>query len=156
MMSALAHHETAFDNKEFDKLGPYYADGVTYIKGSGAVVTGRAAVLAALQDDYSLFTHHFHEPVYGVVTDTTDGYRLFGYARVFINLPGAGERKFQDNQGRLWEAVSQGAFLFDVVKDPTGPGGLKFTHYQIFADPTPVLGSAVRKGILPAEIITTL
>jgi len=94
------------------------------------------------------------EPVYGVIHETEDGYRLFGYAKMYINLPVPGEKKFEDLQGRKWECQGHGAFIFNVVKDDS-PLGMKFTHYQIFADPTPILSEAIKRGIIPVEALTS-
>ncbi len=63
------------------------------------------------------------------------------------------EKKYVDLQGRGWECVTSGSFLFDVVKDEDGPEGLKFVNFQVFADPTPILGEAVKRGVVPVEAL---
>jgi len=133
---------------------------MTYVKSNGESFAGEAAV-AAMQADYALFTDFFHEPTYGTVASNPDGssYRLIGYAKMFVNLPagagGGGEKKYTDLQGRGWECQAQGAFIFDVVKDPAGPQGLRIKFFQMFADPTPILGEAIKRGIIPVEALTS-
>src|SRR5512142_1988430 len=94
------------------------------------------------------------EPVYGSIHDTPDGYRLFGYAKLFVDLPIPGEKIHEDLSGRKWECQGHGAFIFDVVKDASGPLGLKFKTWQTFADPTLILGEAIKRGIIPVEALT--
>jgi len=73
---------------------------------------------------------------------------------MFVNLPVPGDKIHTDLSGRGWEVQGQGAFIFDVVKDSSGPLGLKFKNWQTFADPTPILGEAIKRGIVPIEAIT--
>ena len=94
------------------------------------------------------------EPVFGVFYDTADGYRMFGYAKMFANLAVPGDKIHADLSGRKWEFQNHGAFIFDIAKDPSGPLGLKFTQAQTFADPTTVLGEAIKRGIVPVEALT--
>jgi len=73
---------------------------------------------------------------------------------MYVDLPVPGEKVYTDLSGRKWECQSQGAFIFDVIKDASGPLGLKFKNWQTFADPTPILGEAIKRGIIPVEAIT--
>lgn len=94
--------------------------------------------------------------MYGSVSDTSDGgYRLIGWAKMFVNLPGGGEKKHVDLQGRGWECLALGSFIFDLVRDPEGPQGFRMKSAQIFADPTPILGEAIKRGIIPVEALTS-
>ena len=64
----------------------HYSADVKCIKTNGQTLTGTDAI-KGLADDYALFAEHFHEPVYGMISDDGDGYRLFGHAKMFVNLP---------------------------------------------------------------------
>ena len=37
----------------------------------------------------------------------------------------------------------------------TGPHGFKLTYFQTFADPTPILGEALKRRVIPIEALTT-
>ncbi|KAK0643731.1 hypothetical protein B0T16DRAFT_459843 [Cercophora newfieldiana] len=146
-------HEEVFDAKDLERCKPFYASDMTYTKSNGQIFSGDAAV-TALHGDYALFTDVFHEPVYGSISETANGgYRLIGWAKMFVNLPGGGEKKHVDLQGREWECLSNGAFIFDLVKDSEGPQGFRMKSMQIFADPTPILGEAIKRGIVPVEAL---
>jgi hypothetical protein len=128
---------------------------MTYTKSNGQTLSGDAAV-TAMHGDYALFAEYFHEPVYGSISDIADGgYRLIGWARLFVNLPGDGERNHSDLEGREWECVSFASFIFDVVKDEDGPQGFRMKSMQIFADPTTILGVAIKRGLIPVEALTS-
>jgi len=128
---------------------------MTYVKSNGQSFSGEAAV-TALHGDYALFTGVFHEPVFGSISGTADGgYRLIGWAKMYVNLPGGGEKKHTDLQGRKWECLSFGSFIFDIVKDPEGPQGFRIKGAQTFADPTPILGEAIKRGLIPVEALTS-
>ncbi|KAM7186264.1 hypothetical protein V8F20_011469 [Naviculisporaceae sp. PSN 640] len=109
--------------------------------------------------EHALFREYAHEPVYGIVVDHEDGngHRLIGTAKLFVNLEGpfAGEAKYTDLNGRKWECVTQGSFIFDVVNDEEGPGGYgyRLKLFHIMADPTPILKEAIRRGVLPVDAI---
>jgi hypothetical protein len=127
---------------------------MTYTKSNGQTLSGEAAV-AALHSDYSLFAGYFHEPVFGSISDTEDGYRLIGWAKMFVDLPGGGEKKHTDLQGREWECLAFGSFIFDVVKDASGPQGFRVKALQMFADPTTILVEAIKRRIIPIEALTS-
>jgi len=40
--------------------------------------------------------HLVDEPVYGTIFEEGDGYRLIGTAKMFVNLPVPGEKKFKE------------------------------------------------------------
>ncbi|KAK3385733.1 hypothetical protein B0H63DRAFT_473499 [Podospora didyma] len=158
MMKFLHAHEKVFDAKDFEACKAYYASDITFVKGTGETFTGQAAV-EAMHAEYAMFPASFHEPVYGVISDNANGgHRLLGYARMFVNLPGGGgeanNTTHADLQGRKWDCQAHGSFLFDVVKDETGPLGYKFTYYQVFANPLPILGEAIKRGIIPVEALS--
>lgn len=153
MMRFLREHEKDFDAKDFDNGKQYYASNFVYVKTNGQSFSGDVAV-KQLVEDYALFKEHFHEPIYVVITETEDGYCLLGHAKLYVNLPVPGEKKYEDLQGRKWECLALGAYKFNVVKDDTGVQGLRFTSFQTFADPTPILSEAIKRKVIPVEALT--
>lgn len=154
MMKFMHAHEIDFDIKRSrandDK---YYHDDFVFIKSTGESFAGKAGV-EQMHADYAMFAKYFHEPNYGIVVDTPSGHTLFGQATIYVDLaaPG-GEKRFEDLQGNSWDCRGEGAFLFDVVRDPAGVVGYKFTKFQLFADPTPILGEAIKRGMVPVEAL---
>ncbi|KAK3682193.1 hypothetical protein B0T22DRAFT_484273 [Podospora appendiculata] len=157
VMKFIHAHEQLFDAQKYDECGPFYGPVFTYVKSNGQKLTGEQGVVA-LHGDYTVFAGRFHEPANVVVSETEDGYRLFGYARIFVNLPvvtgnngsssqaGDGsDRKCRDLQGRRWDCEAQGAFIFDFLRDPAGPLGFRYKFFQILADPTPILSVAMER-----------
>lgn len=153
LIAFMHDYEQAFDAKEFDKIGAFFSADHVYTKSTGQEFNGPAGP-KQLIEDYSLFTEHFHEPSYGVVHETAKGYRFIGTAKLYVNLPQSEEKKLVDVHGRKWEAVSQGSFIFEVAKDSAGPRGFKFVYTQVFADPTPFLAIALKRGLVPIESLT--
>ncbi|KAK3375748.1 hypothetical protein B0T24DRAFT_718283 [Lasiosphaeria ovina] len=158
-------HEKLFDAADWDGARAFYTPDFEYVNGKGQAVSGAAAAGDALRGEYALFAAFFHEPVYGTAHAVElpageKGYRLFGCARMFVNLPAGNqevvEKAHVDCHGRAWECVANGAFLFDAVEDEEGPTpeGLRMKRFQIFADPTAILGEAVRRGVVPVEALT--
>jgi hypothetical protein len=152
MLQFLHEHEKDFDAKKPHDAKPYYSADMHYQKSNGQSFHGAAAVAQAYAD-YEMFVAHYHEPFYGVVTETEGGYRLAGFAKMYVNLPGEGDRNYEDLQGRKWECVAEGAFLFEAIKDETGVQGFRVKSWKIYADPTPILGVALKKGIMPVEAL---
>lgn len=153
MAQFLHAHEHVFDAKDIEGCKPFYTPDITFIKGNGQAFSGDAAVTAMFAE-YALFAEYFHEPSFGVFTENPDGgYRLFGYAKMFVDLPGAVDKKHIDLAGRAWECQAHGAFLFDVVKDPEGPQGFRIKFFQLFSDPTAILGHAIKRGLIPVEAL---
>lgn len=157
MLQFLHAHELHFDAKDYAACQPYYATDMVYVKSSGERFEGIDAAMAAQVAEYALFSNYFHEPIYGTLVDHEDGkgHRLFGTAKMFVNLAGPfpGEEKHEDLSGRKWECATQGSFLFDVVKDEDGPNGYRLKYFQVMADPTPILKEAVKRGIVPVEAL---
>ena len=153
--SVLDAHEKVFGAKDLQGCMPFYASDMTYIKSDGQTFSGEAAA-TALHGDYAMFSEFLHEPIYGTISETSDGgYRLFGSAKTYVNLPGGGgEKKHVDFQGRGWECLAHVSFLIDVVKDAEGPQGYRLKSMQVFADPTPILGEAIKRGLIPVEALT--
>jgi len=152
----LHEHEKVWDAKDYEASAAYYnLDVFTYVKSTGQVfATGG---LEQLQQDYGLFAAYYHEPIFGIVVEHADGngWRVFGQAALFVDLPGpGGEKKHTDLSGREWELRSEGAFIFDIEKADGAPHGLRFTYQQTFADPTPFLGEAIKRGVIPIETLT--
>jgi len=95
-----------------------------------------------------------------IVTEqpSSGGYFVWAETTMYANLPGdlpgeAGEKKYADSDGKGWEAEMEAAYVVDLVGDEEGPLGLKARLVQDFADPTPLLGVAVRKGVVPVETV---
>ena len=146
-------HEKLLDSKRFEEMRAYYADDFVYTKSSGESFTGISGVDQMIAD-YSLFAEHFHEPIYAVISETEKGYRLIGHAKLYINLPGAVDKPLTDLSGKKWELAGEGAFIFELVRDPSGPLGFKYTRTQIFVDPTPILKVALKRGLIPVEALS--
>ena len=80
---------------------------------------------------------------------------MFGYAKVFVNLPGEGSgKKVEDLLGRKWDCIEHATFIFDVVRDDTGVRGLRFKSMKHFGDPTPIFGEAIRRSVLSSDNLT--
>lgn len=165
MMQFMRAHNLLFDTKQYPACVPYYSPTMTYVKSSGEIFSGRDSAVNALNKSYTLFSEYFHEPVYGTIVDHEDGqgHRLFGTAKMFVNLAGPiplpeAERRHEDLSGKKWECVTQGGFIFDARKttDEERTGGLpeyRLEYFQIMADPVPILKEAVRRGVIPVEAI---
>jgi hypothetical protein len=154
MLQFLHKFSQLFDsNPGVEACRPYYAPGYAYAKTTGETFSGEAAVQQT-HADFGLFAAWHHEPSFAMVTETDDGrgYVLAGFARTYVNLPGDGGRAVEDLQGRRWECVGDGAFRFVVVRDPET--GMKFREWKVCADPMPILGVALKRGLLPVEALT--
>jgi hypothetical protein len=163
MMVFMHEHSKLFDRKDYSQDANFFQPDAVYIKSDGQAFHGFEAATKQMHADYDLFAQSFHEPKYGVITaipgrEAEAGYRLFGQATIYGNLvgPPVGEeqKKFTDLQGRKWEVSGEGAFIFEVVPDADAPHGFKFTHFQIFADPTPIIATAIKRGVIPIEALT--
>ena len=138
---------------------PYFATpSFRYTKSTGQSMTGAEAVEAGYAE-MVMFAAHKHEPVICVLTeleDGRDGYRLFAHAKMYVDLQGApegAEKKAIDADGRAWELSLGGAFLCDIIKDDSGVLGFRFASVQVFFDPTPALGIAIKRGLVPVEML---
>jgi len=141
--------------REYDKCEPFFAPEFVYTKSTGQTFSGSGNVaFKQMVAHFAMFADHFHEPVYGVITETENGYSLFAQIKLFVNLSVPGDKKFEDCEGRKWECVAQGAFRVNVKKDADGPMGLKFVSLQSFSDPTPILGEAIKRGIITVDALT--
>jgi len=147
--------EQLFVAKEYEKCEAFYAPEFVYTKGTGEAFSGSGcAGFKEVIKHYSIFAEYSHEPVYGVITETDDGYCLLGQAKLFVNLPVPGDKKFEDVHGRKWECEAQGAYRVYVKRDAGGPQGFLFTSLQVFSDPTPILSEAIKRGIISVEALT--
>ncbi|KAK4208396.1 hypothetical protein QBC37DRAFT_486863 [Rhypophila decipiens] len=160
MMKFLQAHEVLFDTKDFVACQAYYSTSIVYVNSSGKRFEGIDAAVAGITADYAPFSEFFHEPTYGTIVDTNGedgkaGHRLMGAAKLFVNLasPFPGEGKFADLGGKKWECMTEGAFIFDVVKDEEGPMGYRLTYFQVLADPRPILSEAVKRAVIPIEAL---
>lgn len=146
-------YEAAFDWGDM-KSGPHtpwHADDFSYTKPTGVCVTGGEAAWAALLEGYSPFSSHYHEPFFFIIWDTPTGYGLFGCAKVFGKLHAPGELTKTDLEGRKWDVEIPGAFLFEYVKDPSGPKGLKLKSQKLFADGVPVICDMIKRGMVTID-----
>ena len=155
----LDEHTALFHEKNFEACKLYYAPDFVFVKSTGELITGDDGV-NAFHAQYALFDLFFHGPVYSTIVATDDGYRLMGFARLYINLPasslneyGREERKHEDMHGRKWDCVGQAAFFFDTVTDPSSPHGQYFKRMQSLMDPVHVLAMAVERGIVLREAV---
>ncbi|KAK0611683.1 hypothetical protein B0T14DRAFT_333617 [Immersiella caudata] len=146
-------HEDVFDAKDLEGCKPFYASDMTHTKSNGQTFSGEAAV-AALRGDCSLFAGYFHEPVFCSISETGDSYRLIGWAEMFVDLPGGGEKKYTDLQGREWECLAFWSFIYDVVK---GGGSSRLPGQDVAnaCGPNHHLGEAIKRGIVPVEALTS-
>jgi hypothetical protein len=147
-------HCLRFDAKKYDGLEVFFNfDKFRYVKSNGESFTGKQAFDQGIAD-YGMFADYAHEPTFGVFTPNADGgYRLFGYAKLYVDLPGSEgvNNTHEDLKGRKWEIVAHGAFIFDVEKADDSPFGFRLTYQQTFADPTPILGEAIKRGLIKPE-----
>lgn len=90
--------------------------------------------------------------MYASVSNTAEGgYCLVGWAKMFVNVPGDGERKHTDLQGRKWEHVNFAGSTCDLTRDEESPLGFRMKKMQTFGNPTPILSVAVKRGLVPVE-----
>ncbi|KAK0653025.1 hypothetical protein B0T16DRAFT_455337 [Cercophora newfieldiana] len=152
-------YHVSFEVRDNVACAPYYSTNMTYVRGNGQSLSG-ASALAALQSDFAL-PHDFHSDLERAVVieqpsdnGSSGGYLVWAQTRMYANLPGeGGEKKHVDTDGKAWEAKTEGVYIVDLVRDKEGPHGLKVLSVQGFADPTPLLGVAVRRGVLPVEVL---
>jgi hypothetical protein len=128
-------------------------DDFAYIQTSGEVVKGEKA-LDKWHGEYRLYREHFHEPTQALVIEIPNGYRVYSTANIYMNLVVPGEAKLEDFQGRKWETGTKGCAVFEVVKAEGGIGGYKMSSFQSYGNPLPILGEAIKRGLIPAEALT--
>ncbi|KAK5652372.1 hypothetical protein OQA88_10564 [Cercophora sp. LCS_1] len=128
-------HNQSFINHQYDTCRAFYAPDLTCIRTNGRTLHGTEAG-SVLTDDYSVPTAFTDEPVSTVITETPEG----GY-------------HFVDTQGKRWEAKTSTIYVGDVAKDASGPDGYKLAHLQTFGDPNALLGLAIKRGVVSADVL---
>lgn len=151
-------HEDDMHDQSVHKSKPYFASGFVLTKSTGQVISGPGAA-EAWYADLAMFASHVHEPKYVVVTelDGGKGYRVFAHAKIYVDLVGGkgtdDEKTATDDEGRKWELVLGGTMLTDLVRDEGGVLGFKFASVKLYYDPTPALGLAIKRGLIPVEAL---
>lgn len=100
-----------------------------------------------------LFEDFYYEVVActGAPTGETT-FRFVAVGRLFVDLPGEGKGKGEvDGEGRGWDCLGEGAWVFDCVEEGGEGGGWKFERMQVVMDSTPIWGEAVRRGVVGVE-----
>lgn len=154
LLLALRPHLDALNAKDYAALPAFHAPAFTFISTTGKAAVGSAAAVAAMRADLAIFDDFYYEVVActGAPTGETT-FRFVAVGRLFGDLipggeEGTGEGGAVDGEGRAWDCVGEGAWVFDCVE---GEGGWKFERMQVFMDSTPILGEAVRRGVVPVE-----
>jgi len=146
-------HHLLFDSGEM-KTTPYnvwHTDDFTFTKSDGVTIAPGEQSWAVMWEQYAPFTKFTHEPAWLVIWETATGWELTGYARLFANLPVPGESIHEDVDGNKWDVQGHGMFQFTYVKDPSGPKGIKMGTFKLFADPTPLFGEMIKRGMISGE-----
>ncbi|KIW83341.1 hypothetical protein Z517_02586 [Fonsecaea pedrosoi CBS 271.37] len=155
VLDFLFDHQEAFDQGDM-KTGPYtryHTDDFVFTKADGTVFAPGEASWQGWLAGYAPFTEHLHQARYCCVYERGDGsgWEMMGVAHVFANLAAPGEKTKEDLSGRRWDVVVPGAFLFNCVKDPSGPKGFKVKSMTLYGDGTPVLAEMVKRGMVKPE-----
>src|SRR5438045_6363355 len=82
VMAWMHEHEKAFDQGDMLKKGyaPWFTDDFVLTKATGEVFSGGTTAFEAIKEMYAPFAAHYHEPKFGIIWETSDGYELFGVA----------------------------------------------------------------------------
>lgn len=150
-------HEEAFDHGDM-KSGPHttwHTDDFSYTKPNGETISGGAPAWAALLEMYAPLVDHYHEPRWGVIWETENGYILAGSAIMYGNFPVPGDKKHKDLKGREWDVSGPGAFHFEYVKDPSGPKGMKMKSQKIYANVLVLAAEMVKRGMITTDQVFT-
>jgi hypothetical protein len=157
VMAWMHEHQKSFDSKDMIKNGPgnWMTEDFVYVKPTGEVVSGVGPAFEAIKEMYAPLKDHYHEPKFGLIWDTSDGYELFGVANMYANfpVPGGGE-KCKDLKGDVWDICTPGAFHFKYCKDSSGPQGLKLKVQKLYADTLPMVGKMIERGMVKPEQLT--
>jgi hypothetical protein len=146
--------------EEFDrtnKLNPkWYAADTSYHKADGAEHFGLTEVMAATEQDYGLFTSHYHEPHSIMCIETDDGYKMLGQAKLFGNLPGdpaKGEKRVEDRLGREWDVCIQGGWFNYYVRDESADSqlGMVIKKSEAMADGSIPMKAMLKRGLISVK-----
>jgi len=146
-------HQEAFDDGSM-KSGPYTAfhtDDFIFTKSDGTVLAPGEASWKGWLEGYAPFVKHFHEARYACLYERNGGWEMVGFANIYGNLPVPGEKTKKDSFGGQWDIVVPGAFLFVIVKDPTGPKGFKMKSMTVYGDGVPVVSEMIKRGMVKPE-----
>jgi hypothetical protein len=153
VMDWMSDYEAAFDWGDM-KSGPYTAwhtDDFSFTKSTGERIASGAPSWAAVLEIVAPFSAHYFEPFFFIVWETPTGYEFFGIAKIYGKLHAPGEQTKTDLEGRKWDVEAPAASLFEFVKDPSGPKGLKLKGQKLFADGIPMIGEMVKRGMVTPE-----
>jgi len=153
----LQDYEEAFDFGDL-KSGPYspwHTDDYAYTKPTGETISGGKAAWPAQLEMYAPLAGHYHEPRSFAVWETDNGYIIMGQAYLYGNLPVPGDKKYKDLKGREWDVAGPGGFHFELVKDPSGPKGMKIKCYKLCANVIPLAAEMVKRGMMTADQVFT-
>lgn len=136
------------------QLDKWFTPDFTIVKADGSVHEGLQKAFASLQSTYGPLTEYHHQPTYGVITETSNGWSCVGVADLFYSLPGQGASAgAADNTGKKFDGVIPGAFIFNFVKSDKGPDGLQLNKITLFSDSGPIVVQLLQRGVLkPADI----
>ena len=146
-------YEEAFDWGDM-KSGPcnvWLTDDFSFTKPTGERIASGAPSWAAVLQIVAPFSAHYLEPFFFIIWETPTGYEFFGIANIFGKLHAPGEQTKTDLEGRKWDVEAPAASLFEFVKDPSGPKGLKLKGQKLFADGIPMIGEMVKRGMVTPE-----
>ena len=108
----------------------------------------------AIPEMYGPFTAHKHDPTFGIVWETDNGWGMFGIAEFYFKIHGLSGDAVTDLQGEKWDGVSPSAFHFLYVKD--GSGDIKLKSAKIFADPGPAFKLMLKNGVINTEQLAAI
>lgn len=154
LLLALRPHLDALNAKNYAALPAFHTPSFTFISATGKASVGSAAAVAAMRSDLTIFDDFYYEVAActGAPTGETT-FRFVAVGRLFVDLiggeEGRGTGEAMDEEGTSWDCVGEGAWVFDCVEG--SEGGWKFERMQVFMDSTPILGEAVRRGVVPLE-----
>ncbi|KAI9764616.1 MAG: hypothetical protein M1839_005802 [Geoglossum umbratile] len=105
----------------------WYAADSSFHNADGSDYRGLEKTNLAVKQSYERFTSHYHEPHSIVCIEAHDGYKMWGQAKLFGNLPGVpaeGEKKVKDRLGREWDVCIPGGYFNYYVRDERAEPGL--------------------------------
>lgn len=125
--SPCAPTSTPSTPKDYAALPAFHNPSFTFVSATGKTSTGSVAAVAAMTSDLALplFEDFYYEVVActGVPTGETT-FRFVAVGRLFVDLPGEGKGKGEvDGEGRGWDCLGEGAWVFDCVEEGGRVGG---------------------------------
>lgn len=140
----------------------WLTEDFTFIDPTGKAVSGVEPAWAAVMQVYGPMSSQYHEPRYGIIWETDDGYELFGVAWLYYNLhapprpqggpEGGSATKIKDeSEGNEWEMAGPSANHFRYRRDKGGHQGLKICEQRVYADSFPMKAELVKRGVVTLE-----